>query len=334
MHTTYRVAAVFLSVAISQSTFAFQREKKSEKPAAIRPADADADFAFQGEYAGTFPTNDGELKYGVQVIALGNGKFEAVGYRGGLPGAGWDQQAQPTRTAGSRKDDAVVFETENERSIVKSNRIRVERTGGEEIGTLERVERKSTTLGQKPPEGAIVLFDGKSTDNFTDGKMTDDGLLIEGATTKRNFQDFTLHFEFLLSYMPEARGQDRSNSGCYLQGRYEVQILDSFGLAGKDNECGGIYGVGAPLVNMCLPPLAWQTYDIDYTAARFDDTGRKTADARITVKHNGVLIQDNVAVRRTTRGASHREGPEPGPLHFQNHYNPLRFRNIWIVEKS
>ncbi len=142
-----------------------------------------------------------------------------------------------------------------------------------------------------------------------------------------------MHLEFKLPYMPAARGQARGNSGCYLQGRYEVQILDSFGLEGKNNECGGIYEIKDPDVNMCLPPLAWQTYDIDYTAARYDASGGKTANARITVSHNGVVIHDNVELPRATRAAPVKEGPEPGPIYLQDHGNPVRFRNIWVVEK-
>jgi hypothetical protein len=137
----------------------------------------------------------------------------------------------------------------------------------------------------------------------------------------------------MLSYMPEARGQGRSNSGVYQQGRYEVQVLDSFGLEGADNECGGIYKAKAPRINMCLPPLQWQTYDIDFTAAKFDGD-KKTAPARMTVKHNGVTIHDNVEVPAGTPGGTQGEGPGPGPLFVQNHGNPVFFQNIWVVPKK
>jgi hypothetical protein len=118
----------------------------------------------------------------------------------------------------------------------------------------------------------------------------------------------------------------------YVHGRYEVQILDSFGLEGKDNECGGIYQIAEPDVNMCFPPLAWQTYDADFQAARYDDQGNKTANARLTVRHNGVVIHDDLELPRATPGR-YGEGPEPGPLFLQDHGNPVVFRNIWIVEK-
>ncbi|MDZ4684595.1 MAG: DUF1080 domain-containing protein, partial [Planctomycetaceae bacterium] len=134
-------------------------------------------------------------------------------------------------------------------------------------------------------------------------------------------------------FMPTPSGQQRPNSGGYLQGRYEVQILDSFGLEGKNNEAGGIYEISDPKLNMCLPPLAWQTFDIDFTAAKYDADGKKTADARITVRHNGVVVQKDVALPRGTRAAPVKEGPEPGPLYLQDHGNPIRFRNIWVVEK-
>jgi hypothetical protein len=138
-----------------------------------------------------------------------------------------------------------------------------------------------------------------------------------------------------LAYQPEDRGQGRSNSGIYAQGRYEVQILDSFGLEGKHNECGGIYSVKDPDVNMCLPPLAWQTYDIDYTATRYDDQGKIVANPRITVRHNGVVIHQDVELpgERSTTAAPAGPGPEPGPVFLQNHGCPLRFKNIWVVER-
>jgi hypothetical protein len=188
-------------------------------------------------------------------------------------------------------------------------------------------------LGDKPPTGAIVLFDGSNTDEFVDGKMTDDGLLIAGATSKRTFQDCQLHVEFQLPFMPEARGQARANSGCYLQGRYEVQMLDSFGLEGLDNECGGIYRIKSPSVNMCYPPLTWQTYDIDFTAAKYEGD-KKVKNASITVRHNGIEIHKDVELPNATTAAPVPEGPEPGPIYLQDHGNPVRYRNIWIVEKK
>ena len=164
--------------------------------------------------------------------------------------------------------------------------------------------------------------------------MTKDGLLMQGITSHQKFQSYKLHLEFMISYMPYAQGQGRGNSGCYMQGRYEVQILDSFGLEGKNNECGGIYEIKEPDVNMCYPPLSWQTYDIDYTAAKFDEDGKKTVHARITVRHNGVVIHDDVELPRSTRAAPVKEGPEAGPIFIQDHRNPIRFRNIWLVEQK
>jgi hypothetical protein len=163
--------------------------------------------------------------------------------------------------------------------------------------------------------------------------MTEDGLLMEGVTSKQLFQGFTLHVEFRTPFMPQARGQGRGNSGFYAQGRYEVQILDSFGLKGENNECGGIYGIARPKVNACLPPLAWQTYDVEFTAAEYQN-GQKTKPARMTVRHNGVLIHEGVELPKATTAAPVKEGPEPGPIYLQNHGNPVRFRNIWLVEKN
>jgi len=204
---------------------------------------------------------------------------------------------------------------------------------GATIGTLKKVLRQSPTQGAKPPANAVVLFDGTNADGFNGGRMTPDGLLMEGDTSKQKFQSFTIHLEFRTPFQPYARGQGRGNSGFYAQGRYEVQILDSFGLEGVDDECGGIYKVGRPAVNMCLPPLSWQTYDVDFTAAEFKD-GKKVNSARMTVRHNGVEIHKDLEIPFATTAAPVREGPEPGPIYLQNHGNPVRFRNIWLVEKK
>ena len=190
-------------------------------------------------------------------------------------------------------------------------------------------------MGLAAPAHATVLFAGVPTDNLEKFKVSDDGLLMPEVLTKMPVQAFHLHLEFRTPFMPTARDQARGNSGVYIQRRYEVQILDSFGLSGEHNECGGIYTVKKPDVNMCLPPLAWQTYDIDFKAAKFDESGKKTADARMTVKHNGVLIHNHFELLGIT---SYVEPPkytahaEKEPLQIQFHGNPVRFRNIWIRE--
>jgi hypothetical protein len=188
-------------------------------------------------------------------------------------------------------------------------------------------------MGAEPPPGAVVLFDGKGINRFPNSRVTEDGLLVEGATSEDKFTDCTVHVEFRLPYTPTGRGQARGNSGLYLQGRYEVQMLDSFGLTGENNECGGLYKIAAPKVNMCFPPLAWQTYDVDFTAAKFDEQGQKTASARITVKHNGVLIHENQELPGLTTSAPAKDETSPGPIFLQNHGNPVRYRNIWVLPK-
>jgi hypothetical protein len=296
-----------LLLCLAAAPAAFAADAYGPTYATPEEAAKDPDFAVQGEYAA-----DG---VGVQVVAQGNGLFRVVTYKGGLPGDGWDSSSPMV----AEQDAAATQQTL-------------------EAGSLKKVERTSETLGAQPPEGAVVLFDGTDLSIKrhwgTMGSIDEHGLLIQGAQSKDLFTDFTVHIEFRLPYMPEAREQKRGNSGYYMQGRYEIQMLDSFGLEGLDNECGGIYKVARPDVNMCYPPLAWQTYDIDFTAAKFDDAGNKTAPAHAVVKHNGVLIHDRDLVM--TPGGPKEFASEtntPGPVYLQDHGNPVRYRNIWVVTK-
>jgi hypothetical protein len=302
-------------------------------PTYADPQKTDSDFALQGEYTGEIQTDQGSEKFGVQVVALGGGKFRAVGYHGGLPGDGWNKEERVT-AEGEVKEGTVRFQGERGSGVLKDGVLIVSNDNGDAVGELRRVERQSPTLGAEPPPGAIVLFDGTGTQQWNGGRMTPDGLLMEGTTSKQKFADHKIHIEFRLPYQPEDRGQARGNSGIYVQGRYEVQMLDSFGLEGKDNECGGIYTVKAPDINMCLPPLSWQTYDIQFTAAKYDDQGNLLEKPRITVDHNGFPIHRDVklSVSSATRAAPVQPSAQPGPIHLQNHGNPVRYRNIWVVE--
>ncbi len=294
------------------------------------PAQVDMDFTYQGEYAGTIHhPGYGRRHAGLQVIARGDGKFEAVLFEGGLPGAGWDEAGR-TSLAGALSDGTLTLMGDGQLILVDGRKALVQDTSGTVLGELARLVRVSPTMSASAPSQAIILFDGSSTENLEGADVTEDGLLEVGTTTKIPVRDFRLHLEFRLPYMPYAAGQGRGNSGVYIQRRYEVQILDSFGLEGLFNECGALYRQQPPDINMCLPPLSWQTYDIWFRAARFDDEGNKTENARITVLHNGVPIHSNREIAAKT-GAGLPEGPEPMPILLQDHGNPVHFRNVWIV---
>ncbi|GGT33503.1 hypothetical protein GCM10010271_41830 [Streptomyces kurssanovii] len=191
------------------------------------------------------------------------------------------------------------------------------------------------------PHGSrVVLFDGadRSAWQQTDGR-TAQWPLADGAMevccgdirTKQSFGDFELHAEFWLPVLPpDVTGQDRANSGVYLQDRYEIQVLDSYGDTTPDIDgAAAIYQRKAADVNAARPPGTWQTYDITFRAARFDEAGRKTEDARVTVVWNGTTVHDGVAVAGPT-GAGAPEGPSTGPIRLQDHGSKVRYRNIWI----
>lgn len=314
------------------------KDPKANKdgPVFTDPQQADDDFRFQGEYRGYQAPVSGSVRsaeaIGLQVIALGRGEFRAVKYYGGLPGAGW-RKPDRFELNGQRTGQLVELRGEQYDIILDGRNASIVTPGGKVVGQLRRVERVSPTMGAAPPPGAIVLFDGQSTDQFVGAKLSPEGWLLAGTATKGAWSDFRLHGEFRIPYKPEARGQARGNSGFYLQGRYEVQVLDSFGLEGVENECAAIYTKRRPDTNMCLPPLQWQTYDIEFHAAKFDANGQKVSDMRISVWHNGVLVHNNIDMPTKT-GAGKPEGPAPLPTLLQDHANPVVYRNLWLVDLS
>ncbi|HEX4146966.1 MAG TPA: DUF1080 domain-containing protein [Pirellulales bacterium] len=301
----------------------------------LERAQANPDFAVQGEYQGSLAL-DGrrDVPVGLQIVAQGDRQFAAVFFEGGLPGAGWKPSTGRRHATGKTSDGRTEFHCDDWNAVLLDGKLMLSAADGTAMGTLTKVDRESPTLGQMPPPGAIVLFDGTSAEQWIGGRVTAEHTLAAGAVTKISLRDFAMHLEFCLPFMPRARGQQRANSGVYLQNRYEVQVLDSFGLDGQSNECGGIYSVRAPDVNMCFPPLEWQTYDIDFTAARFDARQTKTHAARVTVTHNGVVIHDDVEIARPTAGGLVSEHPAEGPLQLQWHLSAVTYRNIWLQERN
>lgn len=220
---------------------------------------------------------------------------------------------------------------------------------------LKRIERRSPTAGLKAPEGAIVLLplvmsarkSGPPRRASDDGppplaEWTNDtwkalpgGVMAVGKkdnSTRREFGDIRLHLEFRIPYEPAGRGQGRGNSGVYLMDRYEIQILDSFGLDMGGGDCGCFYHQARVPFNVCLPPLVWQTYDVTWRAPRFDEKGAVVRFPQATVLHNGIKIHDRATLRRPTGGARDKRHVKTAPLRLQDHRHPVQYRNIWVVE--
>jgi len=193
------------------------------------------------------------------------------------------------------------------------------------------------------PANAVILFDGKDVSKWTDGghgplrwKVEDGAMIVTPGTgdaiTKDKFTDCRLYMEFWVPTAAEGFADRRGNSGVYLQGRYEIQIIDSFGVAPESHQCGALYSIATPRVNACKPPGQWQSFDITVHAPKFDDQGKMTKKGRITILQNGVKIIDNAEFDHATPGPLDENLSQPGPIRLQNYGGaPVRFRNIWLV---
>ena len=231
---TFCAATIAFSFSMASLSLTFAAD--DEGPTYLDAASAGKDYLIQGEYVGVV---DGGQTWGAQVIALGNGKFHCVGYPDGLPGDGYKPGTAKRESDGALDGNTAKLKGDEFTLEIVDGKMKVLTLDGELLGTLMQVKRESPTLGQKPPQDAKILFDGISADQFENGKLTEDKLLAADCASKEKFGDHLLHIEFRTPFRPLARGQARGNSGVYLQSRYELQVLDSFGLSGENNECGG-----------------------------------------------------------------------------------------------
>jgi hypothetical protein len=268
-------------------------------------------FKYLGEY-----TNKNRA---IQVSPEGN-KFYVANYSGGLPGAGWDGKS-------------VDYQRLDENQLKQL------------LTEFSKVDRGVKTGSYPAPDNATVIFDGKKSKALGNAKVVD-GSLLAGALINEELTDFQLHIEFRTPYKPEREigHPDRGNSGLYMLKRYEVQVMDCFALPYDETEwkkqglmkspagCNGaIYKVNTPATNMSFPALTWQSFDIDFTAARFEG-GKKIKNARMSVIHNGVKIHDDVEVKKGTGNQGKNPELASGPIYIQNHHNPVQYRNIWLVK--
>jgi len=191
------------------------------------------------------------------------------------------------------------------------------------------------------PADAIVLFDGKDMSQWQGGEkwIVKDGVAtVSGGaiTSKQSFGSCQMHVEWASPEEVKGEGQGRGNSGIYLQGRYEIQILDSYGnKTYPDGQAGSLYKQWPPLVNASRKPGEWQTYDVIFTAPKFDSDGKTLTPGYVTLLHNGVLVQNHAELQGSTawdRPPAYSAHPDKLPISIQDHGNPVKFRNIWIRE--
>ena len=362
------LSLIFLSVNIFAQVLDKDTEAATKK--LFHPDLIGVELKLQGEYVG----KDGEKQVGVQVVARGDKSFHALVLEGGLPGDGWDGGKYSLLESGPLASGRVELSSPNDEgtsAVLDDNGLTLKRNNQKAL--LKRVERKSETLGQLPPAGAVVLFGGskpnmnafeqrKDIEGMTEPMMFE-GSMMAGAVTKQKFRDYTLHVEFMTGWEPQNIPWRRADAGIYMLSRYEVAIGDSFGfdydLSGatspfrpklsdeksktskfpipKNNNaprvCGSVFTYPSKVPNACLPPLVWQTLDIEFKAPRFDDTGKKSSKAIVSVKLNGHQTVDKLEVNGPTPHGF--KGPETadGPIWFEAFGRRVLYRNIWVVER-
>lgn len=265
-------------------------------------------------------------------------------YRAVLLQKNTDGSTKRTELTGKLENNAIAFTGDGAEGRWSDNKFAATFANNKALRyEFKKSSRISPTLALRPPAGAVVLLPfvpGAATNlgEWTNQNwvlMSDGSVRVQGGDnkTKREFGDIKLHIEWMTPLMPSARGQGRGNSGVYLQDRYEVQVLDSFGLDSKDNDAGGLYKVSKPRTNASLPPGVWQTYDITFRAPRLNADGSMAKKALITILHNGIVIQENVELENPTGGGANGLALK-APIKLQDHSNPVRYRNIWVQELS
>lgn len=312
------------------------KDAKAKAPAKPKPPEEPND-GIMGAYVGAFAPAAGgaAAKAEAKVIGEGGGAFRVVLV------AGEGDKALKAELTGKADGKKVAIDGGGWKGTIDGGQTLVAESKDGKVD-LKYTLLKSPTEGAKPPAGAVILLPfepGKapSLDEWTNATWiaNPDGSMMKGTgdnRTKKEFADLQLHIEFMCPYMPAARGQARGNSGVYLMDRYEVQVLDSYGLPPKDNEIGGLYKVSTPTSNASFPPLTWETYDITFHAPKLGADGKKSKPAAITVVLNGVTVQDNVEFPKPTGSSAGKPEVEKGPLRLQDHGNTVRFRNVWVKE--
>ena len=339
-YTCFFTACVFSAMCVSGVAAA-------EKPAAP-PKLQDTPLA--GEFVGTFTAADGKTMTGLAKVYYDPRHLKVGGYRamlyavksGLIDGAIIGKKTQcpiKVRLKGLvRNGKAVLEDGKQWKAVVAGDTFSAKSKAG--TFSLKRHERKSPTLLAVPPKDAIVLLKyepnkapslaawaNKKWKALADGSMMVN-VEADNNHTVRQFKNFRLHAEFMVVESSEGGG---GNSGFYLLDRYEVQVLDTFGRNASPSGCAAIYRTLPPMANACLPAGRWQTYDITFHAPVMEGKQVKK-HPRITVIHNGVKVHDNAEIPHATGMARSRGDAPKGPIVLQDHDNPVRYRNIWLVE--